>query len=436
MSLTKILEAHRPEFSPYEELYKHFHLNPELSNQEIETSATVVSHLRKISPEFDIHANIGGHGVAAVFRNGLGHVVLSRADMDALPIEERTGVPYASTKRIVDIHGNEQPVMHACGHDMHITCLLAYAELMVSARDQWHGTIVLVFQPAEERGTGAQAMVDDGLYDSDKHGIPIPDVVFSGHVVPARAGAVGFRSGTMASSCDNLRVTFHGRGGHASMPERLVDPIVMASSAVMRLQTLVSREVHPSEHAVVTCASFISGSTTAENVVSDDATITIDIRANDEVTRQKLHNGVLRIVKAESVASNAVAEPTIIPTRSFPVTFNDVSVTERLSKAFREHFGSGDASFVADYPRLSFSEDFCILASAVEKPSLLFAYGCTAPEKVDVAQKEGKLAESIPGNHSSLFAPQIHPTMKTGIDAYALSALSWLSKDLNKNVRT
>ncbi|ESZ90707.1 hypothetical protein SBOR_8901 [Sclerotinia borealis F-4128] len=428
MSLTKILEVHRPELSSYEKLYKHFHLNPELSNQEVETSATIVNHLRKISPDFDIHANIGGHGVAAVFHNGLGPTVLSRADMDALPIEERTGLSYASTKRVIDVHGQEQPVMHACGHDMHITCLLAYAELMVSAWHQWQGTIVLVFQPAEERGTGAQSMVDDGLYDPNRHNIPIPDVVFSGHVVATRAGVIGIRPGTMASSCDNLRITFHGRGGHASMPESLVDPIVMASSAVMRLQTLVSREIHPSEHAVVTCASFISGSTTAENVVSDDATITIDIRANDETTRQKLYNGVLRIVKAESVASNAVAEPTIIPTRSFPVTINDVVVNERVGKAFHDHFGSGDEIFVADYPRLSFSEDFCILASAIERPSLLFAYGCSAPDKVDKARKEGTLTESIPGNHSSLFTPQIFPTMQVGIDAYALSALSWLQR--------
>lgn len=426
MPLTKILEAHRPELSSYEKLYKHFHSNPELSNQEAETASTVVSHLRNISSDFEIRANVGGYGVAAVLRNGSGPTVLSRADMDALPVEEKTGLAYASTKRVVDVNGQEQPVMHACGHDMHITCLLAYAELMVSARDRWRGTIVLVFQPAEERGTGAQSMVDDGLYDPDRHNVPIPDVVFSGHVVPARAGVVGIRPGTMASSCDNLRVTFHGRGGHASMPERLVDPVVMACSAVLRLQTLVSREIHPSEHAVVTCASIHSG-TAAENVVSDDATITIDIRANNEDTRQKLYNGVLRIVRSESAASNAVAEPTITRTRSFPVTVNDDSVTARVENAFHDHFGSNEHSFVSNYPRLSFSEDFCILASAIGKPALLFAYGCTAPDKVDKAQKEGTLTESIPGNHSSIFAPQILPTMQVGIDAYAASALSWLS---------
>ncbi|KAI1329544.1 hypothetical protein F5Y16DRAFT_88591 [Xylariaceae sp. FL0255] len=426
MSISKIVEAHRPNLSPYEELYKQLHANPELSNQEKETSSTVVSHLHRISPEFDIRPHIGGYGLAAVLRNGPGPTVLSRADMDALPVEERTGLPYASSKRQVDAHGREQPVMHACGHDMHVTCLLAYAELMVASRAQWHGTVVLIFQPAEERGTGAQAMVDDGMYDPKRHNVPVPDVVFSGHVVPARSGVVGVRPGTMASSADNLQVKFHGRGGHASMPERLVDPIVMASSAVLRLQTIVSREVHPSEHAVVTCSSFHSGGA-AENVVGDDATITIDIRANNAETRKKLHEGVLRVLRAESAASNAVSDPTVVPTRSFPVTVNDVGVTATVSAAFAAHFGESEERFVADFPRLSFSEDFCVLAYAVGKPAMLFAYGCTAQDKVDKAKAEGTLESSIPGNHSSLFAPVISPTMQVGVDAYAVSALAWLT---------
>ncbi|PQE23205.1 hippurate hydrolase protein [Rutstroemia sp. NJR-2017a BVV2] len=428
MSLTQILETHRPNLSPYENLYKHFHSHPELSNQEAATASTIISHLRTLSPDLVIRSSIGGHGIAAILPNGPGPTVLSRADMDALPIAELTRLPYASTQRSPDLH----PVMHACGHDMHMTCLLAYTELMISARAQWSGTLVLVFQPAEERGTGAQSMVDDGLYDVSRHAVPIPDVVFSGHVVPARAGVIGIRPGTMASSCDNLRVTFHGRGGHASMPERLVDPIVMAASAVVRLQTLVSREVHPSEHAVVTVASFVSGGP-AENVVGDEAVITVDIRANTQETRSRLGEGVRRIVSAESVASRAVKPPTIEQTRSFPVTVNDAVVTERVGKAFQDHFGAGEDSYVEDFPRLSFSEDFCILASAVDKPALLFAYGCTAPDKFDQAKKDGTLAESIPGNHSSLFVPAIFPTMQVGIDAYALSALAWLAGNQGSN---
>ncbi|KAK6525308.1 hypothetical protein TWF694_005453 [Orbilia ellipsospora] len=428
MSLSEILEAHRPDLSPYETLYKHFHSNPELSNQEKETASTIFAHLRKISPDFDIRTNIGGYGIAAILRNGPGPTVLTRADMDALPVEERTGLPYASTKRVIDTQGREQPVMHACGHDMHITCHLAYAELMISAREKWHGTIILIFQPAEERGTGAQAMVDDGLYDPDRKNVPIPDVVFSGHVVPARAGVIGIRPGTMASSADNLRVTFHGRGGHASMPEKLVDPIVMAANAVLRLQTLVSREIHPSEHGVVTCSSFVSG-TAAENVVADDATITIDIRANNQATRQKLYDGVQRIVQAESTASNAVAPPTIVQTRTFPVTINDTAVTTLVGEAFQHHFRYYGDGFISNFPQLSFSEDFCNLATAVDKPSLLFAYGCIDPDVMDQAQKKDAAVGSIPGNHSSLFAPQIFPTMRGGMDAYALCALALLKSN-------
>ena len=428
MTLTALVEAHRPDLTSYEALYEHIHANPELSNQEVETAALVVDRLRSISADYDIHSNVGGHGVVAILRNGDGPTVLSRADMDALPVEERTGLPYASTRRAIDTQGREQPVMHACGHDMHVTCLLAYAELMASSRALWHGTAVLAFQPAEEHGTGAQAMVDDGLYDPQRHGAPVPDVVFSGHVTPARAGVVGARRGTMASSADSLRVTFRGRGGHASTPERLIDPVVMAASAVLRLQTLVSREVHPSEHAVVTVASFVSG-TPAENVVADDATIVVDVRANNQETRRKLHDGVRRIVRAESAASNAVAEPTVLQTRTFPVTLNDAAVAERVGRAFGDHFGAGERAYVADYPRLSFSEDFCILATAVGRPSLLFAYGCTAQDVFDRAQGEGTLMESVPGNHSSLFAPQIFPTMQVGVDAYALSALAWLADE-------
>ncbi|KAF7896733.1 uncharacterized protein EAF01_009136 [Botrytis porri] len=249
---------------------------------------------------------------------------------------------------------------------MHITCLLAFAEFMVSARQSWHGTIVLIFQPAEERGTGAQSMVDDGLYDPERHKIPIPD------------------------------------------------------------------EVHPSEHAVVTCASFISGSTTAENVVSDDATITIDIRANDKTTRQKLYNGVLRIVNAESAASNAVVEPTITPTRSFPVTYNNASVTERVGKVFRDHFRPMK---VVLQTTLSLDLVKKFAPSRLLLKDLLFYSPMVVrlPRNFDLAQKEGTLAESIPGNHSSLFAPQIFPTMQIGIDAYALSALAWLSKEQEDN---
>jgi amidohydrolase len=244
-NISEIATKHRPELNKYEELYKYFHANPELSNQEKETAARCVSELRAISSDFDIKIGIGGHGIAALLSNGSGPTVLLRADFDALPIEERTSLPYASKKRMADADGVDKPVMHACGHDMHISCLLGAAEALHSARETWSGTLVLVFQPAEERGTGAQAMVDDGLYDPKRHGVPIPDVVLGAHVMPHRAGVIGTRRGLLMSAADSMRVTLHGRGGHASMPHRLVDPVVMAASTVMRLQTIVSREVDP-----------------------------------------------------------------------------------------------------------------------------------------------------------------------------------------------
>jgi amidohydrolase len=245
-NISEIATKHRPELNKYEDLYKHFHANPELSNQEKETAARCVSELRAISGDFDIKTGIGGHGIAAILRNGgKGPTVLLRADFDALPIEERTGLAYASKKRMRDADGVDKPVMHACGHDMHISCLLGAAEALVSAREEWAGTLVLIFQPAEERGTGAQAMVDDGLYDPERHGVPVPDIVLGAHVMPHRAGVIGTRRGLLMSAADSMRVTLHGRGGHASMPHRLVDPVVMAASTVMRLQTIVSREVDP-----------------------------------------------------------------------------------------------------------------------------------------------------------------------------------------------
>lgn len=244
-NISDLADKHRPDLSKYEDLYKHFHAHPELSNQEKETAARCVSELQSISSDFEIKTGVGGHGIAATLRNGSGPVVLLRADFDALPIQERTGLPYASKKRMADADGIEKPVMHACGHDMHISCMLGAAEALVAARESWGGTLVLAFQPAEERGTGAQAMIDDGLYDPKGHNVPIPDIVLGAHVMPHRAGVIGTRRGLIMSAADSMRVTLHGRGGHASMPHRLVDPVVMAASTVMKLQTIVSREVDP-----------------------------------------------------------------------------------------------------------------------------------------------------------------------------------------------
>lgn len=312
--ISDIVSSHRPDLDKnYVPLYKHFHANPELSHQEKETAAKIADHLSQTCPDINLHTNIGGHGLAGVLTNGSGPTVLLRADIDGLPVLEKTGLEWASTKRMVDLEGVEKPTMHACGHDIHITSLLAAASLLYNSRDTWSGTLIFCFQPAEEKGQGAQAMVDDGLYDK----VPIPDVVLGGHVMPQRAGTLGTKRGLMASSADSLKVTLHGKGGHASQPHRLVDPVVMAASTVMRLQTIVSREVDPADTAVVTCACIIAGD--AENVVADDAILKLDLRAVNAETRSKVLSSVKRIVNAESMARQAVRSTSVVSTNRYLV---------------------------------------------------------------------------------------------------------------------
>ncbi|TKA71520.1 hypothetical protein B0A55_06117 [Friedmanniomyces simplex] len=426
-AIHELVEKHRPDLTSYQDLYKHFHANPELSNQEHKTAATIARHLTdNISSDFDVRTGIGGTGIAALYFNGSGPTVLLRADFDALPVEERTGLPYASKKRMVDADGVEKPVMHACGHDMHITSLLAAAELLVSAKASWNGTLLLIFQPAEERGTGAQAMVDDGLYSPQKHAVPIPDICLGAHVMPFRAGVIGTRRGLCATSADSLRIVLHGRGGHASMPHHLVDPVVLAASTVLKLQTIVSREVDPWDTAVVTVASLQAGD--AENIVVDDARLAVDVRCTNPATREKIRKSIKRIVDAESLAGNAVKAPSYTITRTFPLTVNDADVTARLEETFSAHFPVDKQNYTTEVAKLGGSEDFPILATAVGKPYSFFMYGGTDPEVWDRCEAEGTLGEEVPINHSSLFYPVIMPTLRVALDGYAAGALTWLVK--------
>lgn len=437
--IKKIIDGHRPELEPLTELYKHFHQNPELSNCEKETSARVVKELEAIGG-YDVFSNIGGYGVAAVLKTGSGPIVLLRADFDALPVCENTGLPYASTKRMQNAAGREMPVAHACGHDMHTTALLGAARLFkdAAAHDKWSGTLVLVFQPAEEQGTGAKAMVDNGLYDK----VPIPDVVLAGHVLPNRAGKIGTRPGFIANSADSMHVTLHGRGAHASMPNRSVDPIVMAASTIMVLQTIVSRELDPQESSVVTVASIHAGD--SDNVICDDVTLALDVRNASSTSRDTVLSSIKRIVNCESQSARAVKEPTFKFTRRYPVTENDAGVTKKVSDAFTSHFGS--EPFDPNCSPCGASEDFSDLATAVDRPYCMYhrpslhrvevlismsgfwTYGGTDPELYDRAEAAGRLQEDVPANHSAKFAPVIMPTLQVGLDAYAAAALGWLAK--------
>lgn len=419
-ALSELIAKYRPDLGPYHDVYRSLHAKPELSWQEQETAKFAAEYLHKLSPVFDIKTKIGGHGLVGILRNGTGRTVLLRADMDALPVLEDTGLPYASTVRQVDNDGIEKPVMHACGHDMHVTSMLAAAELLVSAREHWKGTLIVLFQPAEERGGGAQAMVDEGLYTS--RGVPKPDVVLGGHVMPLRAGTLGTRRGVVASAADSMRVTLFGRGGHASQPHRSLDPVVMAASAVLRLQTIVSREIAPNEPAVVTVGSLVAGHT--ENIISDKAELKINVRSFKTETREKVLRSVDRIIRAECAASGAEKDPVFEPTSSFPLTINDDAVTAALETSFSAHFG-GD--YTPEVPSLGGSEDFSILGTAIDRPCCYWVYGGVDHAKWDAAEKAGRIAEDIPFNHSPFFAPVIEPTLTRAVDALALGALTFLT---------
>jgi len=337
--------------------------------------------------------------------------------MDALPILEKTGLPYASTVTAQGADGLPTPVMHACGHDMHMTCLLAAAETLVKLRDSWSGTLIILFQPAEERGTGAKAMVDDGLYDR----IPVPDYVLGQHVMSMRAGSVGFRAGTIMAGADSLRITLFGSGGHGSQPHRTVDPAVLAAHVVVRLQSIVSREVDYNDVAVLTVGSIQAGKT--ENIIADHATIGLDFRSVSLATRAKLLSAIERVVKAECMASGVGKEPLIEVTRNLPKTVNDEAMANRLEVAFGQHF---EGSFDPDIPVTTIAEDFSILGTSQGVPCVFWHWGGIDPALWDEKSRQGRLLD-IPVNHSSGFAPVVHPTMRTGVDALCVAALEFFS---------
>lgn len=421
-NISSIVKECLPAFDEYEDIYKHIHSNPELSHCESETASLVQSRLAKL-PRYEVKANIGGHGVVGILRNGEGPTVLLRADMDALPVEEKTGLPYASTKRMKDVEGIEKPVMHACGHDMHVTTLLAAAELLHKATDEWHGTLIVCFQPAEERPPGAQAMIDDGMYT--RHGVPKPDVAFGGHVVGgAKAGTVGLKSGVMFLAGNSMKITFHGKGAHASQPSKSIDPVLMAASFVTRVQGVVSRELAWTEKAILTVASIQAGD--ADNVIPAEAAVLVNVRTEDEQVRAQVLSAVKRIAQAESKASGATKEPDIQPRSTFPLTLNDEKSTDTIRGAFQDDFGKRELQHLTGPYQAS--EDFGILATAVGSPYTYWTYGSVDAQTWEKSCEEGAEGD-LPANHSAFFAPAIQPTLKTGVKALAVAALTYLRKD-------
>lgn len=398
-----------------ENLYKDIHAHPELSMQEHRTSSIAADHLRKAG--FEVTTRVGKTGVVGLLPNGDGPTVMLRADMDALPVKETTGLSYASQATANDAEGKTVPVMHACGHDMHVTWLIGAATLMAQNRDAWKGTLMTVFQPAEETAQGARAMIDDNLFQR----FPKPDVILGQHVMVGAAGVLSSRAGVVTSAGDSLQIRLFGRGAHGSMPQASIDPVVMAASTVLRLQTIVSRELAAFEAAVVTVGALQAG--TKENVIPDEAIIKLNVRTFDDGVRRRVLAAIERIVNAEAEASGAPRKPEITTLDRYSLVKNDPDALQRVGDAFREYFHSGR---VQTTQPTSASEDFGSFGAEWGAPAVFWFVGGTDPDVYANAQIEGNFSE-IPTNHNPRFAPVIHPTLESGVEALIVAAQAWLS---------
>jgi hippurate hydrolase len=398
-----------------EALYKDVHSHPELSMQETRTAALAADHLRAAG--YEVTTGIGGTGVVGLLRNGDGPTVMLRADMDALPVEEATGLPYASKVTVTDREGNRVPVAHMCGHDMHVTWLAGAARVLADTQPTWHGTLLTIFQPGEETAEGARAMIRDGLLSR----FPKPDVILGQHVMVGPAGAVAGRSGVITSAADTLRIRLFGRGAHGSMPQASIDPVVMAAATVMRLQTVVSREVAAAEAAVVTVGVLQAG--TKANVIPDEAVIELNVRTFDAGVRTRVLAAIERIVNAEAEASGAPRKPDIKNVDRYPLNTNDRDASTRVVDAFRGYFGAQRVRETGPAPA---SEDFGSFGSEWGSPSVFWFVGGTDPDVYAKAKQDNRLNE-LPVNHSPKFAPVIHPTLRTGVETLVVATRAWLS---------
>lgn len=396
-----------------ENIYKDIHQNPELSMQEVRTSKIAADYLIKYN--FEVSTNVGAHGVVGLMKNGDGPVVMLRADMDALPVTETTGLPYASKKIGRDEEGVEVGISHVCGHDLHVTWLMGVARVFSENKALWKGTLMLVFQPGEEVGRGAQSMIDDGMMER----FPKPDIILGQHVMVGEAGTVGYRSGAILSAGNSLKVKLFGRGAHGSSPQTSIDPVIMAAATTMRLQTIVSREIAPSENAVLTIGALQAG--TKENIIPEEATLKLNIRTFNNEVKDHILSAVKRICCAECAASNAPKDPEFTVLDSYPLTENDADATARVAEAFHAQFGNKAYETMP----ASASEDFSIFGRSWKVPYVFWFVGGTEPEIYRDAVKNNQL-NSIPGNHSPKFAPVIHPTLKTGLQAMMTAAAVWL----------
>jgi amidohydrolase len=396
-------------------IYRNIHAHPELSMQERRTSGLAAEWLRQQG--YEVTPGVGGTGVVGLLRNGDGATVLLRADMDALPLKENTGLSYASDKSGTDRFGQATAIAHACGHDMHVVWLMGATRILAENRGAWRGTVMAVFQPGEETAQGARAMIADGMVKR----FPKPEVTLGQHVMPLPAGQIGYRAGTILSAGDSWEISLFGRGAHGSMPQKSIDPVVMAAATVMRLQTVVSREVAMTDGAVVTVGTLRAGMN--ENVIPDHALLRLNVRTFKDQVRERVLAAIKRIVEAEATASGAPKPPEFSVLSQYPLTRNDAAATRKVAAAFERHFGE---KRVQEIEPATASEDFGLFGAAWNVPAVFWVIGGIDQGIWDKAEKAGKLDE-IPANHSPEFAPVINPTLRTGIEAMLAAAEVWLT---------
>lgn len=400
---TQAKDQLEPIFPDAYALYLDLHQHPELSSHETRTAALLAQRLRQLG--YEVTENVGGTGVVGIMKNGSGPTVMLRTELDALPVEELTGLPYASKVRTKDDSGRDVPVMHACGHDLHMASWWGTAAIMARTKDTWHGTLMLIAQPAEETISGAKRMVADGLFTR----FPKPDVGIALHDTNEMpAGQVGFAPEYTWANADSLRMTVYGKGGHGARPDTTVDPIVIAASIVVRLQSIVSREIHPGEVAVISVGYFQAG--TKNNIIPDQAQLGLTVRSYKPEIRKHLLAAIQRIADAEAQAGGAEKMALIEEYESTSAVYNDPILARHLATTLETALGKSN---VVVQPPSIVSEDYSVF---VEQgvPSFYFRLGAADPEKFRQAKAAGK---ELPSNHSPLFAPDAEPALRTGITA-------------------
>ena len=415
-ALSKEVDAVFPEAQA---LYVDLHQNPELSAHETQTAAKLAGRLRSLG--YEVTEHVGGTGIVAILKNGAGPTVMLRTELDALPVEEKTGLPYASKVRAQDDAGRDVPVMHACGHDLHMTVFLGTARMLAQLKDRWSGTVVLIGQPAEETVAGAQAMLRAGLYTK----FPKPDFVLALHdssAVPA--GKVSWHAGPLLAGADSVDITVRGYGGHGAAPQAGKDPIVIASEIVVALQTIVSREMDPQLPTVVTVGSFHAG--TKHNIIPDEAHLQLTVRTMNPDQREKVLAAITRITNGIAAAAGVPAEraPIVVVAEDHvPATINNPELTRRVGASLERALGKENV--LAGEPIMA-SEDFSLFALKDPKPPIsMFWLGAADPVKLREAMEKGT---RLPGPHSSEFAPVPDPAIRTGVKAMTSVVIDLLKK--------